>query len=174
MRNWNFLKNHWHNKSVAVVFRLPMRNWNWWSNGHSGTGCWFLDCLWGIETVVSSNHGKKDAVVFRLPMRNWNACVHSVGFAVSDVFRLPMRNWNSVGTGKAAIQAEFLDCLWGIETRYRWRWRRWWCCVFRLPMRNWNLAESCGSVFWFSMFLDCLWGIETLILLFWQRCLLRF
>ena len=77
----------------------------------------------------------------------------------------------------------FLECLWGIETRFcvwqatihacvfRVPMRNWnqtyatallaIAIVFRVPMRNWNSYGSLHSMCPIFKFLECLWGIET-------------
>ena len=121
-----------------VVFRLPMRNWNFHWN-HMLFKAW---------------------EVFRLPMRNWNSRPAYFTTSRAIVFRLPMRNWNEILSSQIhdprGFQTtyeelkprniylwlyhlySFSDYLWGIETR--------------------DVPLSIALALRFS---DYLWGIET-------------
>ena len=95
MRNWNrYIDGHIQN--WLVVFRLPMRNWN------------------RISAIV----GGYGLSVFRLPMRNWNLDYAVWWCERFGVFRLPMRNWNTISSRCKLVMPKFLDYLWGIETEF--------------------------------------------------------
>ena len=78
---------------ARAVFRLPMRNWNFFGYVTIKERSGFLDYLWGIET----NPAKLDGPGLQ-------------------VFRLPMRNWNNLTEEMYEEMYKFLDYLWGIET----------------------------------------------------------
>ena len=138
-----------------------MRNWNIVRLTQPVFLSWFLDCLWGIETLSATGSKAGFALVFRLPMRNWNYKGYRLRpYIARAVFRLPMRNWNTGTPCGTVMYLPFLDCLWGIETLpSRGRYilpHRFLDCLWGIETTSINRFN-----FFLSKFLDCLWGIET-------------
>jgi len=129
-----------HDRAKAIVYRLPMRNWN------QILGTLFLNCPQVYRLPMRNWNklkGKKFIelyLVYRLPMRNWNLSIPlTSAMDIDSVYRLPMRNWNLLVLNLRSLEMYlFIDYLWGIETMpvviksYKT------ITVYRLPMRNWN------------------------------------
>jgi len=166
----------------STASRLPMRNWNFFSNERRDGNDALPDYLWGIETSSSDSASSRWSSASRLPMRNWNPpFVWNCGIVwngfqttyeelkrskVSEVStleyasRLPMRNWN-LRAGQENFAVRMLpDYLWGIETV--WIRPQWTHTQLRFQTTYEELkppmSTTSGCEPWLP---DYLWGIET-------------
>ena len=144
---WSLPMRNWNPQSITLdgtlsrVWSLPMRNWNnAWKAEKSCPVKPFEAYLWGIETP-----SKKKIVPFRELFEAYLWGIETPwsrrkGDRREGVWSLPMRNWNSVSLcSSPEIKFAFEAYLWGIETQTSCRiWGQPNDTVWSLPMRNWN------------------------------------